>query len=65
MLIKIQEIGKRNVSGDLEPIGLEMNSKKGYVIYFKCKKCGKIRKNKTAEDDNMDLIIKLSSNQIS
>ncbi len=46
--------------GMLEPIGLETNSKKGYVIIFKCKKCGAIRKNKVAEDDNMDLIIKLS-----
>lgn len=48
--------------GDLEPIGLEINSKKGYVIIFKCKKCGAIRKNKAAKDDNMDLLIKLSSN---
>ena len=47
--------------GTLEPIGLEIDSKKGYVIIFKCKKCGKIRKNKAAKDDNMDLIIKLSA----
>ena len=46
--------------GMLEPIGLEISNKKGYVIIFKCKKCGAIRKNKAAEDDNMDLIIKLS-----
>ena len=25
--------------GVLEPIGLEIDSKKGYVIVFKCKKC--------------------------
>ena len=47
--------------GDLEPIGLEIDSKKGNVIIFKCKKCGSIRKNKAAKDDNMDLIIKLSN----
>ena len=47
----------------LEPIGIESNSKKGYVIIFKCKKCGAIRKNKMAEDDNMDLIISLSVNK--
>ncbi len=46
--------------GDLEPIGIEINNRKGYVILFKCKKCGKVKKNKAAEDDNMDLIIKLS-----
>ena len=46
--------------GDLEPIGIEINSKKGYVIIYKCKKCGAIKKNKAAEDDNMELIINLS-----
>lgn len=49
--------------GDLEPIGIEISNKKGYVIIYKCKKCGKIKKNKAAEDDNMDLIIKLSVNK--
>lgn len=47
--------------GLLEPIGLEMSNRKGYVIIFKCKKCGAIRKNKSAEDDNMELLIKLSA----
>lgn len=50
--------------GDLEPIGIENNPKKGYVIVFKCKKCGQIRKNKSANDDNMELIINLSKNPI-
>ena len=50
--------------GDLEPVSLEIDSKKGYVIIFRCKKCGAIRKNKAAKDDNMDLIIDLSSKQI-
>ena len=26
--------------GLLEPLGIEMSSKKGYVIVYKCKKCG-------------------------
>lgn len=50
--------------GALEPVSLEIDNKKGYVIVFKCKKCGEIRKNKAAKDDNMDLIIQLSSKQI-
>ncbi len=50
--------------GDLEPVSLEIDSKKGYVIIYRCKKCGAIRKNKSAKDDNMDLIIDLSSKQI-
>lgn len=45
--------------GLLEPIGIEKN-KKGLVIIFKCQKCGAIRKNIVAEDDDMDKIIKLS-----
>ena len=48
--------------GDLEPIGLEIG-KKGYVIVFRCKKCGAIRRNKAAEDDNMELLIELSTKQ--
>lgn len=47
--------------GKLKPVGLEIDSKKGYVIIFECEKCGKIRKNKAAKDDNMDEIIKLSA----
>ena len=49
--------------GILEPVSVEISPKKGYVIIFKCKKCGAIRRNKAAEDDDMNLIIKLSSKQ--
>ena len=49
--------------GKLKPVSLEMGSKKGYVIVFKCEKCGAIRKNRAAKDDNMELIIELSSKQ--
>ena len=49
--------------GILEPVSVEMSSKKGYVIVFRCKKCGSLRKNKAADDDNMDLIINLSTKQ--
>ena len=48
--------------GILEPISVEIDSKKGYIIIFRCKKCGKIVRNKAAEDDNMDEIIRLSAN---
>ncbi len=46
--------------GLLEPIGIEISSKKGYVIVFKCMKCGQIRKNKVAEDDNMELVYEIA-----
>ena len=56
--------GKRAEEGQglLEPIRVEIKNKKGYVIVYKCQKCGAIRKNKAAKDDNMDIIIKLSAN---
>jgi rubrerythrin len=55
--------GDRNNTclGLLKPIYTVYNSKKGYIINYTCKKCGKAHKNKFAEDDNMDLIIKLSA----
>ena len=46
--------------GMLKPIQVILDSKKGYVIIYKCEKCGAIRKNKSAKDDNMNLIIYLS-----
>ena len=49
--------------GLLEPIDIEINSKKGYVIIFKCKKCGAIRKNKVAKDDNMEEVYRICRNK--
>ena len=45
--------------GILKPIGIE-KFKNSYKIIYKCEKCGQIKKNKIANDDDMDLIIKLS-----
>ena len=50
----------QNCHGLLKPIGLEKN-KKGYIIISKCQQCGEIRKNKVAEDDDMDKVIELST----
>lgn len=50
--------------GDLVPVSMEPSSKKGYVIIHKCAKCGQIRKNKAADDDNTDELIRLSSKQV-
>ena len=63
---KVEKLGytsRNQCHGDLKPISVELNAKKGYVIVFRCEKCGAIRKNKAAEDDNMDLLIDLSSKQ--
>ena len=47
--------------GLMKPIGIE-KYKDTYKIIYKCLKCGKIHKNKIANDDNMNLIIELSKN---
>jgi len=47
--------------GLLVPIDIE-KFKNTYKIIYKCEKCGYLHKNIMASDDDMDLIIKLSSN---
>lgn len=46
--------------GLMRPIKADQNSKKGWIIYHKCQKCGKINNNKAATDDNFEEIIQLS-----
>ena len=45
--------------GTLVPIDIETSNKKGYVIKYKCQKCGVEHNNKTAEDDNFKTILKV------
>lgn len=49
--------------GLLEPIDVEVNSKKGYVIVYRCTKCKQIHKNIMAKDDNMDVVYNLMKNK--
>ena len=51
---------KETCHGLLEPIGIEIDSKKGYVIIYKCKKCGASLRCRAANDDDTDLLIKLT-----
>jgi DNA-directed RNA polymerase subunit RPC12/RpoP len=50
--------------GVLEPVGVDYNSKKGWVILHQCQSCGELRRNKAALDDSVsddyELIITLS-----
>lgn len=47
--------------GILRPVQVLPDSKKGYVIVYKCDKCGQAHRNKAAEDDDLDLLIKLTN----
>jgi hypothetical protein len=61
-----------NVPGDrlskckglMEPIEVDQQGKKGYLIIHRCMKCGKIIRNKTAKDDDFDAIIRLSTRKL-
>lgn len=55
--------------GALVPIKAETHSKKGFVIVYRCDKCGEIHRNKAAHEakiqpDNIGLIIELTSAEI-
>ena len=45
--------------GTLIPIDIETNNKKGYIIKYKCDKCGILHNNKSAEDDSFKTILKV------
>ena len=48
--------------GLLRPIAIETNAKKGYVIVFKCDKCGAITRNKSADDDDFEKLLEVAKN---
>ena len=58
----------KNIPGDREaecggilgPIDVDYNKKKGWILVFKCLKCGAISRNKVASDDNIDMVQKIS-----
>ena len=49
--------------GVLRPVGLESNAKKQQIV-FKCDKCGEIKKNIVADDDDFDVILELSARNV-
>ncbi len=50
---------KSNCGGILEPIAIEKCSKDKLKIVYKCKKCGMIKRNIMADDDNYDKILEI------
>ena len=52
-----------NCLGLMKPIGIE-KYKNTYKIIYKCSKCNQLHKNVMANDDNYDLIVKLSVSNI-
>ena len=54
---------KETCQGILKPIAIEP-FKDTYKIVYKCEKCGQIKRNIMAKDDNMDLIIEIMSHPV-
>ncbi len=54
---------KSNCGGILVPIDVEKSSKDKYKIVYKCNKCGEIKKNVMASDDNFDEILEIMRNK--
>ena len=52
---------QNDCNGILEPVQTELSSKKGFIIIFKCRKCGAKIKNKSAKDDDNLLLINLTN----
>ena len=45
--------------GILVPFDVALDSKKGYVIEYRCSRCGKTHKNRSASDDSFQTILSL------
>lgn len=50
----------------MEPVRVEADAKKGYIIIHKCQRCGEIHRNKAAHEapeqpDDINLLIRLTS----
>ena len=52
---------QNNCKGLLVPIDLEYNQNKGYVLVYKCQKCGAFHKNKVANDDDKQKVLSVSN----
>jgi len=54
---------KSSCHGMMEPIGVEIKNSE-YIIIHSCNKCGFEKRNKSSENDDFDVIIKLSTNPV-
>lgn len=50
-----------NCGGMMKPVSIE-TVRDGFIITHRCEKCGKIRRQRTSDNDSMDTIIAISQN---
>ncbi len=54
---------KAECGGEMEPVGAE-HKQDGYIIFYQCTRCGYNYRVKSAVDDNVEEIIKISKKPI-
>ena len=45
----------------MDPVTAEPDAKRGFILTHRCRKCGAIRRNKAAEDDDKAAVIRLTA----
>lgn len=50
--------------GVMRAVKTEPDAKKGFIIIHKCTKCGALRRNKAAKDDERELLIRLTAAEL-
>lgn len=53
-----------NCGGILVPIAIEKGAKDKLKIVYKCNKCGEIKRNVLASDDNFDKVLEIMKNKV-
>lgn len=57
--------GDRNCDchGILRPTGTDYRGNKGHILIYRCDRCGEVKRNRTAPDDDFDLILRIQADQ--
>ncbi len=53
---------KSTCKGTLVPVDIEKGPKDKYKIVYKCNKCGEIKRNVMADDDNFEKVLEIMRN---
>jgi uncharacterized Zn finger protein len=48
----------------MEPVGIVHTGRKGLMVVLRCRACGFVRRNRTAPDDDMDVVCMLIGRRV-
>lgn len=49
--------------GILRPIGTDYRGNKGHILIYRCERCGAVKRNRAAPDDDLDRILQVQAEQ--